>query len=838
MSDKSASGAKTYNYYGTLLAAVCTGPVDQLHAVIVDGKSIVDCDPPVERGAGPDTDITSLVEDKYLRGGGRMVIHWGTDTQDISVSFPALAHHPDYRGVCLLAVSGLLFGRERTTAPNIEVIVSRKPVADTALVAAVDNTIEDGQVNPVVALVECLTGWQGLGLAVGAFEAADWLAAAAFAADAPARYFCSPLLSQQADARRAIPSLLEMFDGVLYWTAAGKLGIRLIQPGVDPGSLGTLDAAHLTERPRLDGAGWPDVPTSVVVRHPDRDASYKQREARLANLLALRSRGLPKVLAVDRPHVTRADQAARIAAELIRRTARPAGRIDLTVRRYHADGLGPGSKVLVDVDPEPGGAGSAQLCVVQDRRDSAAGPVRLSLLPDTLVDATPYSPEFTAPDPQAAECPGIVAADSLVIPLAPAVWGAGRVAVLSPRPGAAVVGFRAFFAIDTDGDGNLDEETWADLGVQPGFAVQMTLAEDVAEDETDIDLTLTAGETGVDAYLAGRLPDNARDAEQDPLLLVFASLDGNSRVAVTDGQPELEMCSVVSRTAVDADTHTYTVLRARRGTPARAWPTSGAPRAYLLPLSNLVAWTHPQLAGVSAAGLVGYIRMVAYTAETEDAGARPQISFTFPAGYSPWPTIVWTAPADGSPDYGQGTADPTTGSYTPDVEVLDADGDLVSVDISSRLSDGSGYEARHAVTLSPSGGYAFSAALTFAAGSHVLTVTARDKAGNVTSSSRSVARTAAGGLAPPTFDPAGETEFRDNLPITITVASPADQVQWVVASPGSAEPSSWPSTTAAGDLDRVVTVTSSKRVWARAKKSSDGTTGSATYADYVKIALD
>jgi hypothetical protein len=838
MGDKSASGAKTYNYYGTLLAAVCTGPVDQLHAVLVDGKSIVDCDPPLTRGAGPDTDITSLVEDKYLKGGGRMVIYWGTDTQDISVSFPALAHHPDYRGVCLLAASGMLFGRERTTAPNLEVIVTRKPVADTSLVDAVDNPIEDGQVNPVAALVECLVGWQGLGLAVGALEAADWLAAAAFAAADPDRYFCSPLLAEQVDARRGIPSLLEMIEAALYWTPEGKLGIRLIQPGVNPGSLGTLDAAHLTERPRLDGAGWPDVPTSVVVRHPDRDASYKQREARLANLLALRSRGLPKTMAVERPHVTRADQAARIAAELIRRTARPAGRIDLTVRRYHADGLGPGSKVLVDVDPEPGGAGSAQMCVVQDRRDSAGGPVRLSLLPDTLVDATPYSPQFTAPDPQAAECPGIVAADSLAIPLAPAVWGTGRVAVLAPRPGAAVVGFRLFFAVDTDEDGNLDEETWADLGVQPGFAVQMTLAEDVDEDETAIDLTLTAGADGVDAYLAGRLPDNARDAEQDPLLLVLANLDGSDRVAISGGQPECEICSVVSRSAVDADTHSYTVLRARRGTPARVWPTSGAPRAYLIPLSNLVAWTHPQLAGVSAAGLVGYLRMVAYTAETEDAGARPQISFTFPAGYSPWPSIAWTAPSDGSPDYGQGMADPTTGSYTPNVEVLDADGDLLSVEITSRLSDGSGYVARHAVTLSPAGSYAFSSALTFASGSHVLTVTAMDKAGNVASSSRTVARTAVGGLAPPVFDPAGETEFRDNLAITITVASPADQVQWVVASPGSAEPTSWPNTTTAGDLDRVVTLTSSKRVWARARKSSDGSTGSATYADYSKITGD
>lgn len=827
MGDKGDSGVSSYNYYGSLIAAVCAGPVDTLHVVIVDGKQVVSG--PIGRSVSGYQVITGSVEAKYLHSGGKMVIFWGTSDQDISAQFTGgvFDAHPDYRGVCVLAVTGLLFGRERTTAPNIEVVVSRKPVADTSLVSSAHNVLDDGQCNPVAALVELLTSQNGLGIPVARFEADEWLAAAAYCATDPDRTFCSPLVAQQQDSRKIISDLLAMFDGVLYWTPSGTLGLTLLEPGTNPGSLATLDAQHITERARIDGAGWTEVPTCIQVRHPDRDASYKLREAKQDNLLALRSRGQTNPMVIERPHVTRADQAALIAAESARRTARPPGRVELSVRRYHASGMLPGTKVLVDLDPEPGGVGSAQLCVVRERRDEALGPVKLTLVPDTLVEATPYSPVFVSPNPQAAACPPIAADDAMAVPLPPVTWGAGKVAILVPRPDALVIGFRIGFAVDTDSDGNLDDEDWADLGYQVGFACRMILDEDLDDDETTVDLTLAGGANGPDAYLAARLPANERDAEQDNLLLILANLDSNDRVKLTDGHPEMEICSVITRTAVDADTHTYTVLRARRGTSARAWQTSGSPRAYVLPAANVVAWSHQIMTGLVASGEPGFLRLVAYTADVEDDTIPvPQVSFAFPTAYHTLPVIEWTAPS-GS----QGTTD-GSGNYTPDVSVTDADGDLISVRVDSLKTDGTGYVARYTATFAPAGVHQFSGSLNFASGAHTLTVTAMDAAGNVTTGSRTIVN-AGSGLLPPTYSPLEELEFMNSLTVTLTVVSPADQVQWAVAAIGSGEPSSWSSTTP-GDLTRNVTLTSSKRLWSRARRSSDGVVSAATFGDYWK----
>jgi hypothetical protein len=835
---KSESGAKSYNYYGTLVAAICAGPVDQLHAVIVDGKSIVDCDPPVTRGAQPYTMLTGLVEAKYLHRRGQMLIYWGTDDQTPPAQFTSgvIAHHPNYRGVALWIASGLLFGRERTTAPNVEIIVSRKPVAPVSLVPAAHNTLEDGQCNPVAALAELMTHWHGLGLPESAFAAADWQAAAAWCAANPARYYCSPLLHEQGEARRAVRELLALFDGALYWTADGKIGLRLLKPGDAPPDLPTLDAPLLAERARIECGGWPEVPTSLTLRYPDRAAQYKSREIRLAHPLAWRARdGVPREETQETPHVTRADQAAALAADWLRRAHRPAGRIQISVRRPHALHLTPGSKCWVDIDPEPGWTGLAQLCLIQERREEDQGPVKLNLIPDTTVAAVPYAPQFLSPPPQAPSCPGLDAARALAIPLSPKFTVRPSIAILAPRPDESVIGFRAFFALDTDHDGNLDEEDWADLGASIGFACRLTLDTDAAEDATTLRLTLTDGPDSPDAYLAGRLPDNARDAEQDRLLLILANRDAQGRVKITSGLPELEILSVVTRTAVDADTHDYTCLRGRWGTTPRSWTAAQPPAAYILPADNLKAWTHPLLTELMMTGGAGYLRLVAYNALVEDTGPRPQISFLYPTAYNVAPVIVWTSPSDGPPDNGQGTADPTTGLYTPNLTITDSNGDLVQVRIVSQLSDGSGYTERHRVDLAPASSYTFSAALTFALGSHSLIVTARDRAGYTTVSQRTIARTAPGGIAPPTFNPPSGADFTSQRLVTLTVSAPADQVQWAITPLGSNEPTSWPNTSSPGTTQVQITLTSTKRIWARGRDSTTSTTGPSAYADYEKL---
>ncbi len=787
MTKGSSGSAETYDYYGTLASVVCRGPVDALQAIIVDGRTILSGPIGISAAA---TTWTSLDpgQEKWLGQGGRITLYRGTQTSPDA----ALPGHPDYRGTCYLVFVKLLFGRERTSAPNIQVVVSRKPVADLSLVPAEHNvfTALDGsglptlesQVNPVAVAVELLTGGHGLRIPVADLDAATWSAAAAWAAD-PARIlhtFCSPLITAQSSAADVLTGILTMLDAGLYWTASGKLAIALLEPGVDPGATPTFDARHWTTRPRLVAAGWEDVPTSVAVRYPERAAQWKQRQVKIDQLAALRHRaGVPQASVVDRPHVTNANQASLHAIELARRAAQPIADIEIRVRRPLAANLHPGSKIRVDVDPVPGGAGLAQVCVVQEVRSGSTGPVQLRCRPDTLVASVPYTPAWTVAVPQAPDCPPIDASRAVVVPLRPGISEPAAIAVLAPRPRADVVGVRLFFGTSSVGD-------FADLGSHPGFAVRVALGASVASTDSAAILSLPEGTDGPDAYLAARYPGTQIGAEDDVLLLVLANLDVNGRIVVgADELPELEICSIVTRAAVGADV-VYDLLRARQGTAARAWTT--AAKGWVIPRTSFRSWTHPELSILLYSGQVGYVRMVAYSAQAEDDTVPiPEISFLFPPGYDLVPKITWTTPAgSGAVISGE--------TYVVAFDVTDRDGDLVHVTLHSE-KDGD-IDILAEFPLLPTASTSYSGTHKFASGTHRLTVTARDRAGRHATSSRILTRTSGGGgdpLPPPDFSPASPILWGSHA-TSVTISAPSgsglDRLEWKATSPSITAPGS------------------------------------------------
>jgi hypothetical protein len=406
--------------------------VDTINGVLLDGKQIV-----TDLTLASDWEEVTLDpdNDKLLHPFvGKLVAFKGASTQVLSDGFAESwttplhpeqrigpnpwASHPEYKGLALLASRGFFLGTGTDTAPNIEVVATRTPQISTSIIAGADNVIDDGQANVAAVLAELLTADYGLGLPVASLDAASWLLAGAYCSADKDRYFCSPLFEAQSDARSAIWQLCELFYASLYWDSTGKIGIKLLKPGVNPGGLQLIEAPHLTEKIRIDATGWQDVPTTVLVRYQDRDAYYKKREAKCDNLAAMRARdSIPKTLTYEANHITRASQAQMLAAELMKRSARPAGTVSLSVRRGIAGTLGPGDKVEVDLDPEPSGAGMAQMCVVTDRRTNAFGPVNLTLIPDTLVEARPYSPEIAPPTDNDRVCDPIDPAKTLVVPL-------------------------------------------------------------------------------------------------------------------------------------------------------------------------------------------------------------------------------------------------------------------------------------------------------------------------------------------------------------------------------------------------------------------------------------
>jgi hypothetical protein len=330
-----------------------------------------------------------------------------------------------------------------------------------------------------------------------------------------------------------------------------------------------------------------------------------------------------------------------------------------------------------------------------------------------------------------------------------------------------------------------------------------------------LEMSLVDGVTGPDAYLAARTPGgNESIARDDELLAIIANVASGRVVIDGDGRPEMEIVSIVSRTAVDSDTHDYTVLRGRRGLPARAWTTDA--KVWVLPGENLVAWRHPDLVAMTLNGVIGYVRLQSFTAyASDDSAPLPEWSFYIPSSFDVAPKIAWTAPATSTAE-----ASHSTGDIAIDIEVTDRDGDLISLRIDSAKSDGTARANHVNRTFPPTALHSYAATLNFAVGTYELTATATDRAGNIIQSRRNIIRNAgAGGLLPPAFNPSGGF-FTGSLVVTLSVASPADRIEYVALSPGSAAPSSG-SVHVGTSID--VTISSSRRLWARAGNGTDWT---------------
>jgi hypothetical protein len=822
MGGKKSGGAKSYDYFGTIAGAVCWGEVDLL-AVLVDGKAVWEGEA-APSGDSP-TNLTSAMPAKYFLGSGSYFkFYHGTDGQSADAALSA--NHPGYRGVAYFVAKGFLFGREKTTAPNVELIVRRRPVVDVDLIGSAQVDLDDdGQANPVAALAEILTSVHGARISPARLDSASWQAAAEYAAADKPRRYVSALVSESRDLRKTATELLAMVDGVLYWTAAGKLGVKIAAPGVTPEDAATITRAMMTEPPKWRSGAWGDVPTTAVVRYYDGGAKFKKRDEIAHNLVSLRMRGEDDAKEFDLPHVTRRTQAAGWAAEMMRRSVNPPVTVEVSARAETVAGIDPGDKVWVDIQPESASTDAAlALAVVTEVRTHPENPTKISLAVDPLSSVGVYSPTHATPGETELDVEEL--AHALVIPLPVANWPTYSIGVLATRSQSVQTGFDVHFAWDTDDDASMVDETYALLGRQTGFACRLTLDESLDADETACDFTLTDGETGEDSYLAS-LADEITgqvEANDDPLLIVLANVDGSGRVVITDGVAEMEFLSVVTRSAIDTDSHTYTVFRGRLGTEPRAWTT--AAKAWLIPKANLDDWTHPDIRQLVASGETGFAKLFAVAAfGTSPAGYVRE--FLMPSGFDQAPQIAWTTPAGSI-----GLTD-SAGDITVDLDVTDSNGDLVTLRVDSVKSDGTGATTHANLTFAASAARAWSETLNFAAGTYTLTVTTTDAAGNRATSSRTIQNDDSGGdLASPSFSPpGGGSPFLYSRYVTMTVTSPADRFEYVVSSPGSSAPTG--SGTLVSSTTGAVTVTQSKRIWARA---GDGVDWSAwVFADYTKL---
>ncbi len=862
-SSKGGSGAKQYNVFGSLAGVVTLGQVDELHAILVDGKEVFTG--PLSRPVAGWSDLTASIDAKYfastpppagtpadytkyygpgappwpMGSTGWAQFYWGTDDQPGN-EWLVSTGHPYYKGVCYLALRHFLFGRERYTAPEIKVVIAARPGAPTEVITLANNYLDDGQINPVASLVELLTSPAHLALPLARLDVDSFTAAQDALNAGPigeshrerALTQCAPLVASQEEARNVLADLLSMCDGVLRWRADGKLQLRLINWGEQPDPITTLDARHFLEGapPKLASSGLDAVPSSAIVSFTDRDKKWKESAESVPNLWATALRGDTNPLKLSRPHVTRREQAALIGAEAMRQNDQPRSSLELTVRApcaVNPDGspLLPGDKVLVDLDPEPVGAGLAQLCVVVETSRTRTGPVKLKLLTDTLSAATPYSPAFAAPEAQDAEAESLPHA--LAVPLPLSTFGpTASVALLAHRPDMLTTGFRIYF----DNDDAFPEA--AELGRQTGFACRCLLTNAITATATTARLALADGEDAPDAPLAGQTPETLLGARANTLLLVLANADANGRIVIgPDGRPELEFVSIQTRVAVDSDTHDYTVLRGRLGLPARAWTASDSEdwpnttQAWILPLINLTAWRHPDMEALRASGGLGYFRLAAYTPWAEDdADPLPTVSYGSPSGYDPMPKLTWTSPAGSS-----GETD-ASGDITVEFSSTDKQGDLVSVRVESRRWTGTAWAdvtVHLDETFAARASDARALALNFAgqAGAYrtyELTVTVGDAAGNQLVATKTISRPATSGSPPPppTFLYGGGYFNSGYLQEVVELPRPAPlgSYSWVEVHElgiGAASPGGSPDFQFQTDVDWQVDLYTAARLWVR-----------------------
>ncbi|HEV2207297.1 MAG TPA: hypothetical protein VG167_00865 [Verrucomicrobiae bacterium] len=831
----SGSGYTSYDYYGTIAGLVRCGPVDTLRKILIDGEVI--WEGPINRhdpGVGNPYWVP-LTDPKWFTAGGQLRFWWGDDDQ--IVADPSLVGHPPYRGFSYIVFCNFLFGRERTTMGNVEVIADAAPRPPASIIPATD--WDGNSVNPWAVLAELLTSIHGTALPAAKLDAASWRAAHdALAGSAAARLlgYCAPLLTDQNQLPALCNDLLSLCDGGMRPKGDGTIEAYFYP--TDPGDLAqytVLTANELTAPPEVSFESWDAVPTGVQVNFVDGDNWFVDWALKQDDLRALRQAVEPRRETLQAQFVIRKDQALKLGAEWCKRMCQPqiSGSIEVRPEKaVNPDGtpLRNGNRFLLDIDPEPGGGALLQLCRVVRRRTKATGPVKLEFTGEVNQPATPYVPTYTPPDNEEVTVAALPAVQIVPRPLA-LTSGAAAVSVLAQRGDDLTVG--AHLEFDVDGGTG----TFTRLGDQTGFAVPCELALDFAADAAG-PLRATFLDTR-DQNVALTQPGNS-GGQNDQLLLVVYHVDVDGYLVEDgDGSPVLEWLSIVSSAAVAGNIYDFTVLRARLGSDALDWATGD--KAWILPRSALLDFRHGNFPGYVASSTDLVFRLSPYSRIAEYDGAPVNLPFRFPGRWQRVPQVAWTTPVDDSFTL---AAD---GNLTPAATITDNDSNLTRVTLyRTRLDTGAQVtlcDVPFAPARSKTLAQCFSAAgvatpLNFPGQAAVdtyytLTLRASDATGNVTESRRNLVRLATagggGGFAAPSITP-HSTMFFNSLAVTVTAAAPATQIQYYIGLSGGTLPGAGYTTVLA--LVAHLTLVGTKRVWARC---GDGANWSAwVFDDYTK----
>jgi hypothetical protein len=672
-----AGAGESKDYYGTLAAWICEGPVESLIAVVADDSivwpqaaswtarswpsgsivlyhdgqlyqagSTTSAEPPASpwvlygltnasaNGAGY-TGINLLTI-----GGCRF--YWGLDSQTadtiLTSSRAGTDVHPPYKGICYCVLDDVKLGTNRAGAPNLRFLVTRKP--RQSIVTGTPSTLVDRQANPMAVLAEIFTSTRcGLGLSTGRMDGTSWNATATALQSQADLMLISPIWTTKGTARSAIQDFTAYGDfWVRYNPNNDKVEAGYWQHGSTPGTATVLDVNDWTAVPETEVTLWATAKTQAVVSFSDRKSLYKNITEQVTDPRGQRITGDVRPENLSRPFIKRQTQARAHGYEWLRARARTPAKIILQVRRSIGLGIRPGDWVTPNLQPEPNGTTTDVYAKVLTRSipalvpgDIDTGAITLTCevdesLAPLLYQAPPAVPIYAQKDEPAEltnyriiECPVQLETATQI----------GSLVIIAQRPTATYLGYDVW--ADTLGSDNSD---LVPIGTQKFFGIKATLAVDLSATalssatELTIDGTPSASVLRInvadqaDTTLFSATPPGIVAANDDQLILVLVTTSAGAIASDTAGLPKVEWLSLVNWTLISSSggnsQYALDALRSRLGSTARTF-TTGTTEAWIIYRSQLTVFFHKDFPALKTNASIGNtptsatIRLVPFT---------------------------------------------------------------------------------------------------------------------------------------------------------------------------------------------------------------------------------
>ena len=573
-----------YDYYADLAGLAGYGVADSIDTLYIDNEAVADFT--IQRDPSQRYTETTL-------GQTTIRVHWGTETQNpadflfLNTATTGI-EHPGYRGYVIIEFKRLYLGRDKTSAPSVQVALSRPSRYGTLP----DSSTSRGA-NPITVLAEII-GHHRHGL-----NRPDLINEGSFRSLAMqlTTKHVSPHITREQRLRNVIGNLFEYFDGWMR-IESGKIVPGWIPHTEPPSSLTVIDERYLTEKPKLQPASWADTYNRVTVSYTNRERDYKEDALKADSPANRQITAEVRKQTVQRPWIIESSHALEYAEAYIATYAQPhIAQASLRCYYQHLDdrSLKPGdyfhlqyAPLQLDITcriqsisfPSPDSL-EAEVQFIQER-GTFPQPYTSS------IDAPPATLEYTPPTLTTTR---IIELPSSLVP--------GNkdyhLLFLAERPDTVTAGYhihysRASVTYDLLGD----QETY------PLLATVTTEYPDTAGDaqthiDDDIGLELTITHSDIDDYQ----PQSDEQRDDNHLLLFIGE----------------EILSIGDIQALGNNSYRLTTKRARYATE-RATHAAGT-EAWLIYREEINPLTHHQFPNLSANELTAFFKLQPYTLTTE-----------------------------------------------------------------------------------------------------------------------------------------------------------------------------------------------------------------------------